>query len=121
MAETETPQRIHSTGIERRLRQLMLSSAFTPEERELVQSQVPHLNETRMEDAIQWALWKIKGHDRYSAPLVNRIASTTEKIIYRLEEFERDPSKPIRPLLTKKQVEESIRRGKIIAAGRKAA
>jgi len=121
MAETETPQRIHSIGIERRLRQIMLSSAFTPEERMLVQSRVPFLNETRMEEAVQWALNKINGHDRYSAPLVNRIASTTEKIKYRLEEFERDPSKPIRPLLTKRKVEESIRRSKINAAQRKAA
>lgn len=104
---------IHSPGIERRLRQVMLSSAFTPEERALVLSKVPFLTEERMKDAVRWAVGRAKDHDRYSAPLINRIASLTEKIKYRLEEFEANPHKPIRPILSKKQMEESERRSKM--------
>ena len=86
-------------GTKRRLRQVLMNSAFSPEERELVLSRIDTLSEERLSDGMRWALNRIDGHDRRDAPLVNRIASLAEKVKYRLEEFERDPTKPIRPIL----------------------
>ena len=100
----EYPQSPHcSEGANRRLRQCLCSSAIDAEDREriLLWLTTPTATEARVNNVIRWVRNKAEGHDRSTAPLINRIASLTEKLSYRLDEIERDPSKPIRPILPK--------------------
>ena len=98
---------LRSIGAARRLRQVMLSSAFTPEERTKIMRWLdgPTATEDRVATAILWAVNLAQSHDRNKAPLNNRIASVTEKLAYRLDELERDPTKAIRPILSKRDLE----------------
>lgn len=96
----------HSLGANRRLRQCLCSSAISSEDRErikvwLVTSQA---TDARVNGVIRWARNRAQGHDRTTSSLNDRIASTAEKIAYRLDEFARDRSKPIRPLIPKAKV-----------------
>lgn len=84
----------------RRLRGLLNSSAFTPEQRANVLHYLDgQPNQYGVEKALRWALDKHRSAPpKAERPLGHRLASLCEKIAWRLAEFERDPSKPIRPI-----------------------
>lgn len=95
----------HSAGVARRLRQVCCSSAIDSAHREEIKAWLatPKATNSRVENVIRWARNLAESQDRTTASLNNRMASLAEKLSYRLDEFERDPSKPIRPILSKPQ------------------